>query len=152
MRTASLRWFGRSRGSSAPIAARARSTSRVNGTRITGWTPASITITSAPRPASSMSWTATRRASAKRLGETSVAFIDADTSMTTTSRSVPLPCRVMVGRARASASSTSAKICSKSSGSSCSRWKSAEACWSRRTGAHSSTEETRRCWRRTLRK
>jgi hypothetical protein len=95
---------------------------------------------------------ACRCPSAKREGETSAAFIEADVSSTSATRLAPCPVTVMAGRARATVSASSARSWSSSSGSRCSRWKKVEASRSRSDGSQRSRLETVLCLRRTLRK
>ena len=152
VRTASGSRSGRSRARAAASAASARARSRPSAAATRGWTPASITITSAPSPRRRTSWVACPRATSKRDGETSRARIEAEVSSTTTTLRAPSPMTVATGRASATESASSARIWRIRSGSRCSRWKNAEASRSRRAGAHSSRLDTV-CWRRrTFRK
>ena len=152
VRIASPRRLGKSRACIPRSAETTLSWSRVNGTRTRGCTPASITITSAPWPSRPMSVSASRWAWANREGHTSVAFMDADGSMTMATRFAPWPITTAAGRASASVKASSARICRMSSGSRCSRWKNVDASRSRSAGSHSSRLDTRICRRRTFRK
>src|SRR5207247_1338863 len=75
-----------------------------------GWTPVSITITSAPSPRRRTSWTAAACAMSKRDGLTSLAFMEAEVSSTTTTLRAPSPITVTAGRARARDSARRARI------------------------------------------
>ncbi len=152
VRSPSARRFGRSCPSMDRRAEATRSCSRVNGTTTFGCTPASTTITSAPSPRRPSSPSAARWACPKREGETSVAFMDAEVSMTMTTRFAPCPITVTAGRASATVSASRARICKIRSGSRCRRWKKVEASRSRRAACQSRRLETGICRRRTFRK
>ncbi len=152
VRTASSSRLGMSRGCAERIAETTRSRSRVNGASTLGWMPASMTIASAPSPSRLTRPSAARWAWTKRVGEVSVAFMEAELSSTTTMRLAPWPITVTVGRASARDSAISARICKRIRGSRCSRWKKAEASRSRRADSQRSRLDTVRGRRRTFRK
>ena len=90
-------------GALAPrIADDARSCSRLSGAVTRGFTPDSMTMTSAPGPSRPTRSRAPRLAPANRVCETSRAFIDAEVSSTTTTFCTPWPMNVTTGRARCS--------------------------------------------------
>src|SRR5262245_17982402 len=134
------------------MAPRAPSRSRPRAATTRGCTPASITIVSAPSPRRLTSAAAWLRATAKRDGDTSVAFIEAEVSSTTTTLRAPWPMTVATGRARATLRASRARSWRSRSGSRCRRWKNAEASRSRREDSHSKRLDTVRSRRRTLRK
>ncbi len=144
--------LGRSCASIERRAEATRSCSRVNGTSTFGCTPASTTITSAPSPSRPSRPSAARCACTKREGETSVAFMEAEMSMTMATRFAPCPITVTAGRASATVRASRARICKISRGSRCKRWKKVEASRSRRAACQSRRLDTCICRRRTLRK
>ena len=152
VRTASGSRLGRSRACAWAIAARARWRSRPSAAVTLGWTPVSITMTSAPSPSRPTSRVASALATSKREGPTSRAFMDAEVSSTSTTLRAPSPVTVTAGRASATDSARRARIWRIRSGSRWSRWKNADASRSRSDGSHRSRLGTRRSRRRTLRK